>query len=347
MNQKNIIKIVVALIVLGALVGIGVYFSKNKVEPAPKTPQVMTEELQRKMDLDTLSKSSSPPGQRYGAMIRLAQKQEEVARTEALKSATDKNGLLRGGAAQALGYFKDEEAIATLKKLLTDEQKSVRLFAVQGLGQRTDTLRNEELSGLLKDPNLDDEMRVEIYSSQLKAATTPQQKEAAIGNLLTIAKAGEEQVNNEATQRLVTFAPDDPKVVDLLRRKISAAKNERATAVGIRYLSSKNDPWIRDILKSLASHPSPMVRAAVIQSLHRVCPADRWKILDGFLANEKDQPTMKLALEEPMFLMGEPAKEFLKKAMASNNVSADMKVVAKDTMTKVEAGSPQELCNSK
>jgi HEAT repeat protein len=343
--NKSISIVIGVLIVLGLVAG-GLLLSSKQKPPAAKVAKdgVMTEDMQLEADRAALASSSSTPTQIYGAMIRLAQKQEKIAHDEALKQAKSENSLLRGGAAQALGYFDDEESMGALKTLLSDKEKSVRLFAVQGLGQKSAKLRESELEALLKSEDLDPEMKVEIQSSLLKAGSETAQASAKEA-LLSIAKEGEENVNTEAAQRLVTIIPEDTQVIDLMRRKISAAKNERLTAVGTRYLSARGDPWIRDVLKTLSHHPSPMVRAAVIQSLHRVCPKDRWELLNGFLEKEQDPSTMRLALEEPMFLLGQPAVTFLEKAVASKTLTSDQVKIAEESLKKVKASSGPELCD--
>ncbi len=108
-----------------------------------------------------MQSASSTPAQRYGAMIRLAHKEDELAHTAAMDAAKDANAFLRGGAAQALGYFSDEDSMAALRDLLKDQDKSVRLFAIEGLGHRQGSLRSEELKALLETPEVDDEMKVE------------------------------------------------------------------------------------------------------------------------------------------------------------------------------------------
>ncbi len=319
------------------------FFLKNKTaKPEVASNQIVTEEMQLEQDRDALRSSSATPNQVYGAMIRLAQKNEDMARDAALKRATDENAFLRGGAAQALGHFDDNESKETLKTLLSDKESSVRLFAIQGLGAKTDNLREQELRALLSSPELFPMMEVEIYTSLLKSGSE-QTKDEALGALLRIASQGEEETHTEAAQRLITLAPENNRVLDLIRKKISAAKNERLTAVGTRYLSSRNDPWIRPILKTLSTHPSAMVRSAVVQSIHRVCPSDRWEILEKMLAREEDLNVQKLILEEPMYLMGDQAKAFLSKA-ASSDLSADAKKIVADATEKVEAGGSQELC---
>lgn len=305
--------------------------------------QVMTEEMQLQLDREALKNSNSTPNQIYGAMIRLAQKNEDVARNEALKRSSDTNPFLRGGAAQTLGHFDDADSKEALKKLLIDNEKSVRLFAIQGLGTKPDSLHEQELQQLLKSSELDPMMEVEIYTSLLKSGGDSA-KQQALTNLLRIARAGDDEANTEASQRLITYVPDNDQVLDLVRRKISAGKNERVTAVGTRYLSARNDSWIRPILKSLSSHPSATVRSAVVQSIHRVCPADRWAILESMLAKEADSSVLKLILEEPMYLMGEKAKAFASKAASKDGLSADDKKIAEETLEKVEAGGSEELC---
>lgn len=345
MKQKILI-----VVFIGALTAIAGFLIFNKSKPndlPPELEHIMTEEEQRQKDLDVLQSGTGRPHEIYGAMIRLAQKQEEIARKEALKRASDESQFLRGGAAQALGYFSDSEAQAALKKLLSDPDKSVRHFAIQGLGTRTDSLGESDLLKLLEGSNQDDETKVVIYSSLLKAASTQQRKDAAVSNLLKIAYSGEGEAATAAAQKLVSQVPENPQVVDLIRKKISESKNEKVMASGIRYLSSKNDPWIRDALNRLVGHPSPMVRSAVIQSLHRVCPPDRWKMLDQFLQNEKEEPVLKLVLEEPMFLLGEPAVEFLKKALASPKLTEGLKKTAQDSLAKVQSSPGAELCQTK
>jgi HEAT repeat protein len=341
-NNKALGLIVVIVVIAAA--GAWFYLKNKSADTAALPPgQVMTEEMQLAQDREALGNSSATPNQTYGAMIRLAQKNEDIARDAALKHAKDENAFLRGGAAQALGYFDDEQSKDALKALLNDKENSVRLFAIQGLGSKTDNMREQELRALLSSGSVSPMMEVEIYSSLYKAGSE-QTKEEALSNLLRIAAASEDEANTEAAQRLITLAPENNRVLDLIRRKISAAKNERLTAVGTRYLSSRNDPWIRPILKTLSTHPSTIVRSAVVQSIHRVCPADRWDILANMMSREDDLNVQKLILEEPIYLMGPKAKSFLEKATASNDLKPDVKKVGEDSMKKVEGGPDQDMC---
>jgi HEAT repeat protein len=340
MGKQKLIGVLVVILVIAA--GAWFYLKNKPAKTEVTGNQIVTEEMQLEQDRDALSSSSSTPNQIYGAMIRLAQRKEDVARDAALKRATDENAFLRGGAAQALGFFDDNESKAALKELLNDKEVSVRRFAIQGLGAKTEGQSEQELRALLS-ASPDPMTEVEIYTSLYKAGSE-QAKEDALGNLLRIAGAGEDEANTEAAQRLVTIAPDNNRVLDLIRKKISAAKNERLTAVGTRYLSARNDPWIRPVLKILMTHPSAIVRSAVVQSIHRVCPPDRWEILDKMMAREEDLNIQKLILEEPIYLGGAKAKSFLEKALSAD-LNPDVKKVGTESLSKVEAGGEGELCD--
>ncbi|MEQ1877438.1 MAG: HEAT repeat domain-containing protein [Bdellovibrionia bacterium] len=255
-------------------------------------------------DLEVLASGRGTPEQIYGAMIRQGEKLEELALKAALEHSESETPLLRDGSAKALGYFNDEAAFERLKAMVDDRDHSVRLAAISGLGRRQDSKRVDELKKLAARSDFDDRMRVAVYFNLYQADSSAEGKAETVSKLIEFGDGANAVVALEAVAALTTLEPEKPAVLDLLRRKVGAANQEGALAVSIRHLATREDTWIRQYLGRLSLYASPKVKIAVIQALHRVCPDDRWSIIEDFLGAEVPEEVLRTAIEELRFLGG-------------------------------------------
>lgn len=303
-----------------------------------------SEVKQLERDREVLETGRGTPHEIYGALLRLSRNQEAIARTEALKRVAHPETLMREGAAQALGFFNDDESLEALRSLLKDKEVSVRIFAVHGLGSKAGELRERELRALLEQTELDDATKVAVHASLYKASADAATKEEQLKRLSELALAGDDTANTEAVSQLSSIAPESPVSMNVLRQKVSQAKNERAVSLAIRQLSSLNDDWIKRNLKTLAANQSPRIRLAVVQSLHRVCPEDRWSILGDILKKERDTSVVRAGIEESQILGGERAAQFLQELLAAGQLDEDMTKMAQAVKERAEQSPSGDPC---
>jgi len=306
MSQKSLS----IAVVLFVLVAVSAYYllvgrGGGAVSKDPQNQAELTEPEQLQLDRDLLARvlagSEAEPMHVYRALLNLSKNGDESAKKAAQKLAKDPNVTLREGAAQALGFYDDDESARLIRELLDDKEPTVRKFAIEGLGKRAGELRRETLEKILNAGSIDQETEVRVRASLVRVIEDDGRRPHLEG-ISKIALAGDEQVNTYAVSQLAQVAPEDPVSLNVFRQKVSQAKNERAIAIAIRLLSSKGDPWIKQNLKILAASRNPKIRLAVVQSLHRVCPDDRKQILESIVSRETDAQVKQFAAEEAALL---------------------------------------------
>lgn len=283
--------VVICLTVL--ILASAVFLLRHSQRASHPNAIVNSEDLLR-ADRANLNRKGALDGEVYGALVRLAQRQDPAAREAALARKEDPSPLIRSGVAQALGYFDDEEAFATVRGLLSDPQVSVRLQAIQGLTHRPGERRKAAARDLLARANVTSEERVAVAAAVLALQPSADERDQAIGALVhltaePVAKQ-DPRVALSAAIAMVSSAPTDARVEDALRGFLKNGTVPGVHDVAIRHLASARDPWLRANYRKLEAEPSPGVRLALIQSLHIACPEDRWQTLDWLLAQKSANP---------------------------------------------------------
>jgi HEAT repeat protein len=283
---------------------------RNRDTPHPKTTDeyLLKLEADRKVLEDFESGKSTDPYAVYGAIIRLGEVQDPLAEKTSLKLATHENALFREGSAQSLGFYDNDSATETLIQLLSDRETSVRQFAAKAFGQAASESRLAKVRDLLSNPKLSPQVRLGLLGSLYQLGGTGATKSWALEQI--VALAAHPTQGDEATLYLVQIAPESPTTTEVLHKKLQANPSDRVTGVAIRHLSSRQDPWIRDHISRLTNHKSSIVRKAIIQSLHRNCPRERWDIMKKIVLSENDKSVIEAAIRETSLLSGDEAADF-------------------------------------
>ncbi len=280
------------LLGLGGMVSLGLAIFLIRTQPwRPQDWRKMPEGLAR--DKLTLIDPKARPADLFGSMIRLAQKTDPVARVTALKQIKNSDPIVREGAALALGYFEDQEALAALSQALMDPVESVRIKAIEGFSLKKSPARLTLLKSMLK-PEQSLLEALTLRSALIRIADQPEVKQEQLNWI------AEKLSGQRLSQRLplptlsqlliqaISLGDTDPGIHQSLR---GFAKDDRGSglqAMVIRHLAAHQDPWIRTELSSLVSHPSREVRLAVAEGIKSVCPSNRFELLEKLFKSDAE-----------------------------------------------------------
>ncbi len=250
----------------------------------------------------------------YEALIRLGEVKDALALKLAIDFSKEEILLLREGSAQTLAYYPDEKSTEVLMTLLSDKEASVREFAARGLGKSQSKERLELVRKMLTDNKMNFKERLALLTSFRNLAADAESKSWALNQIVNVANdknSSEITAREEAALLLVQIAPYDEATKKVIQNQVLEGSSEKVLGVGIRLLATNQDPWIIPQLSKLSEHKSPIVRKAVIQSLHRNCPAHRWELMNRIMKSETDKSVIETGLREAALLAGNEAITFL------------------------------------
>src|SRR5690606_8827480 len=121
-----------------------------------------------KSDLELLGRDDALSHEVYAALLRQGRRKVEDVRKEALRRKGHAEPVVRAGAAEALGFFGDSESFAVVRALLDDPDASVRVRALEGMGNLEDPSRAVWVLEYLRRPGVGTEEKVSAYSSLLR-----------------------------------------------------------------------------------------------------------------------------------------------------------------------------------
>jgi len=238
------------------------------------------------------------------ALIRLGSENELFARSESLKRIRSESKLVRAGVGNALGFFDDEEARSAVKLLLGDREVSVRIQAISGLGHRNSLVRERLIAEVLKRVGLTEEERQAAFSVLARIAQSKESREYAVRELLTATlKASTPRARVATAIQVLTVAPRDPRVLEMLEEILKAGNTPDLESSAIRHLAVAKNPWLKGNLTQLSRSQNPQTRLAVVQSLHILCPPDRFNILQRAFEKDTDINVRSAALAEQNLML--------------------------------------------
>lgn len=262
--------------------------------------------LKRFMDNKDVSE-----GNLYAAVIRLSQEGEKMALKAAEQLVNNESKLLREGAAQALGYFDDSDILPLVEVLFNDKEESVRVFAIESLGESSSPKRLNKIEELAKKKSLGPSETVAVKAALYRLRTTPQEKERELTQLVGLTKNTNTELSKKAALRAIQLAGDSKVVAPVMREAVRNGGDDTVKSLSIRTLANMRDPMIAEKLPDLIKDKSKNVRVAAVQTIHRVCPSNRWAILAQVVKKDQDEFVVSRALEEMSFLERAKAHETL------------------------------------
>lgn len=297
-----------------------------------------------KTDQENLKKEKATDPEIFGALVRLAQRRDPEARTEALKRVASRSPLVREGVANALGYFEDPEAMAALKHMLEDPEKKVRRQAINALSHVANEDREKLIRETMDKPSLETEERLAALRGLVKISKAPEARARAVDSLVKFANESKDpRALEQAMISAISLAPGAAGTLALLREKLPTLKTPGVAAAAIRHLAAQKDPWLLTSLPKFQSSDEQTIRLAVIQTIHMTCPGNRWAFIEKSLADKSS--AVSLAAQQALFFMnGEKAQSLLSGAIESRKLPAGTEERAKRLLENLKKNSGQDRC---
>jgi HEAT repeat protein len=302
MNKKIIALIAVVLLV--AVIVVIKYKGSGPGSPelAEGTPE---------KDRATLTDTSSNEVKVYEAFHRLARAKDPQALSSALEKVKSDSRIVREGAANALGYFTEDEAFAALMTLLDDPEHNVRIRTLQALANAPEEKREEAVLKYLARVGLTERENTMAHATMLRLTKDETKKKNSIEALVKFSMAGDELEHYIAYSKLLEVVPNDENVLKLIRYKVWKSKNDELIATGVRHLGTIKDKWLKDKLDNFVSSPHEKVRTVAVATLHQYCPSNRWKILNDLVKAEKSPSVLDAVVREASILGGQSGKNLI------------------------------------
>lgn len=342
-TMSNMVRILLVLFGLAALFA-GYRHLALRATPGPQTEMDKVADIARADKATLLNRDAREP-EIFGALVRLGQREEPLARQEAVKRAESSSKMIREGVANALGFFDDAESFEKLRKLVADPEKEVRIQALVALGRRPSDARRALLREIAARPGLSAEEKVAANSSLAKLGGKGGETSSSVAALMRIALTDhDDAAATRAASEAVSLAPRDPKVLEMLRSMLENEKREGIRSLGVRHLAVSRDPWMLKNYRRYLDNAEPGLRMAVVQSLHFLCPDDRWSTLDKVISGDRDKGVVMAALQEPRFMPGNEAKALLQRLIAGGKLAREELTSAQSTLAELEKSTAVDPC---
>ena len=336
----------ILLLVVGAILYWQVFRAADRSSKPPGQPTLP--EYSKEMDIAALDNESANQYQVFAALVRLAQMRDPTALKEAIKRAQDKSEWVRAGCAEALGYYEDAKAQNLLFQLLKDQSQMVRVKALKGLGLRRDEKNKAYLQRVLTDAKLSFPEFVEASASFVKIAQQPQEKIPVLEKLVQRSVL-EADLNNRfnGLTSAAGLGPTEEFLIKALNAELTKNEAPRIMEMSIRHLAAVQPNEMRERVLNLKNHPESGVRLAVVQTLHLVCPSERWAILGEILMNEKDSLVWNDAVREIVLMPAPEGKRILEQLMKNDSLSGEQKKTISTAQRQLAATKARDFCEGK
>ena len=274
---------------------------------------------QKEIDLEMINHADqADPAAVYGASIRLSIKPTDHVRKKMIELIKSKNSQVRAGAAFFLVNQNDPESLAAVKIILKDPDVVVRENIARGFNYNPIPERAAIIREFLASGALTDSERIHAFSALHRSVPTQDEKGVILKQLIEFATQEKNPYLSQLSiLELCNLAPQNEKVLDLLRKSVQK-KVKAITAVAIKTLAVKRDPWITENVEKLAFDSDLDVRHAIVESLHFLCPINRWTIIEKGFRDEKQLALKKeIWLSEAEKMPGTQASEFYNRLIKS------------------------------
>ena len=362
--------LILTLLAAGGAIWFGVFHEHNH-RVGSESPRSDVEATAQQLVTDRVNLRNPAIGEteRTAIMIRLAERQEPEALTEAQSLAGTDSVSARGAAAAAIGYFADEQGLALLEKLIADRDVGVRRRAIAALASRPSEARDRRLAELSQHAT-DPQDQVAALAALAEAGLLPATRTHSLSALRALANVGvpaeasgvsehgktepmpdlagtpDEQRTARALAavRVSELAPKDLHTQSMLRGRMAAAFDPLLDPVGIRTLSEIRDPWLADRLSRYLTAADPETRIEALRSLPRYCPRSRWETLGRALAQEKIERVRAAILLTYVEMSGAAAVAELAQVIQDAPLAPYAKHEAQDALQRLRTEPPRDPC---
>jgi HEAT repeat protein len=231
-----------------------------------------------------LASPGSSDAELFPALDLLSRAGDPAAREALPRIAARDSALARQAAARAAGHFLDRGSWEVLLKLVKDPVESVRVEAIRAVGDRSASERRRWIEDALSASALSPAERLAALTSELRISSG-RLREQAVDELTRIARSETHPLRaNQAAAALMDFASTEPGTRAYLRELLESGTRPDLAAQAIENLAAAKDPFVPGFLRGIASRGLASLdgrsQAAVLETLSRFCPADRWKLLE-------------------------------------------------------------------
>lgn len=285
--------------------------------------QILTEQSQNTILETANSRNNIVQRMAYRALGELVQKGKGSSKIFDIleKGLSNRDELIRGASARAIGSFGNDKAARALQKVIKDKDADVRADVAVALGRFKGTILLDELQKYLDDSapqvkaaavtslaqrkeaaswdkikELAGSKNDAVRGSAMKALASLVSREdtAGVRNVISILSGGvsdsSPSVRIDAIQALGTFK--DGKAVTGIALQLNA-EEEDVRLEAIKALGETGHPSAVELLKSVLSDPGKKVRRAAIEALGELGGIARMT-LEEYLKTEKDSDLEKL-----------------------------------------------------
>ncbi|MCB0391940.1 MAG: hypothetical protein KDD58_11655 [Bdellovibrionales bacterium] len=204
--------------------------------------------------------------------------------------------------------------------------------------------RTDQIKEKLKKNNLNENEKLQLYVDYYIATEKNDERDWAQSELIKLAENIDSQLADQATLKLIQISGKSAKTQEYLVKKIKKTENDLIIAHSVRVFSFNKNPWLLENINKLIAHKSILVRKASIQSMHRICPEQRWSILEKVRKSEKEQSVIEILVREVIRLSGPEAISFLTK-MKNMILHDKAKVLIQEGLVNLETHLKPGPCN--
>lgn len=313
-----------------AMVAYGIFGISDRLSYAFRRQKILFDRAsQRSNNLKIIRDSSKPNYEKAEALLHLAVYDED----EAFRLARDwvkleDPELVKAGI-KALKLSRDK----------MDEQLLLDMYSSLDREPAHMVYRDELIESLIGKPlaleslykigqmKLTKEIaRVRIYGAIFKKETDPVQRQKILDHLKGIARTAKGDQRAQAILALSSATPEDEDVLQM-HRQVAEKGDQELLSYSVMHLAKLKDSWLLKNYKKLLNSDDPNTRAAVIKTLPYFCPVGAQGDLEKLYFAADDLQMRSLIVGVAAQYDSEPAREFIKKALADDKLSPQARQV--------------------
>ncbi len=332
--MKNTSRFIGLLVFLG-LLGIGIYAWRK--HHSSSTTNTVARDKQIETDKKVLEDPKAKEPDVQLALMRLSEVHDDQARAEVFKRAKSNDLEQRKGAARALGFFTDKEALDELTRLLDDPEASIRVATIQALSFRRSPEREALFAKVLTNSQATDAEKILALGALARSPTQTSSsadpthnKHANIEQIFTLAQSN---AKNPATlgmavRELSGLAPRDERLQKIINDILTTPAPKSATP------------------SALADHERMELLNLAITGLHQTCPKNRAELIKGIFSREKDPMVLRGAIQELTFLDKTVSQKLLDEAVAKKWIPDNFQPSPDMIRTRLQNSNLRDPCTN-